>query len=236
MFKTDKYEENENNIFFLTPKIEIKMNLKEIIFFNRHKKAKELASSKNFKSIVDFDNVTEAFIYEYLLINKKNLDFTKLENKTLISGLTKKNFESLKINVDYYFDYKNVFFKFIDLLNNDLIAATTFDKNNLLDLYVNDEMLLNQPLSFMNNSNLMYYSMLNYLIPSPNISLIEKYDYLLQKQSTVRILLKNIYNIESLSEDEVWTVVFYIISIGDSHVVSDFKEKLIKKKKKYHLV
>ena len=239
MFKIEKKDNNSKNKleeekidskkYYIISKVDIKLNLNEVLFFNRQKRANELATMKKFNSIINLDNVTEKYIYEYLLINKQSLDFTLLENKTLISGLNREDFESLKINVNYYCDYKKEFFDYINLINNDLTRAINFNKDKLLNLYINEEMLLNQPLSFNNNPNLMYYSILYYLIPSSTTQKMDKFDDLQQKKYIIGKLKKNIYNIESLTETQIWNLIFYMLSINDSEVILDLGEKLKEK-------
>ena len=77
----------------------------------------------------------------------------------MVLELSKKHFDILQLKVDY-FDFKKKFFQFIDLLKADVLKANKSTTQDLISFYSNEELLLNQPLSFKNNPNLMYYSLL----------------------------------------------------------------------------
>lgn len=229
--KTLIEESNEKNKerYFLSPKIKINSTLDEILFFNRRKKATEAALTKNYNLAISYDNVTEEYIYQYLLLNKDKLNFSELENKTLALGLSKEHFETLGLKMEY-FDFKKMFYQFIELLKTNIPNANrTTIGQNLISLYLNDELLLNQPLSFKNNKNLMYYSFLNFLLPSSKDSL-KRYESILTKHNNVCILGPFLAKIEELTDVQIWNILFYTLSITEEKFVLALKEKLSEKK------
>jgi len=224
----EPYKENKE-IYFLSPKINIEASLENILFSNRSLKASEAELSKDYNLAIKYDNVTEKYIYEYLKLNKNNLDFSELQNKTLALGLSKEHFDELKIKIEYC-DFKEMFFKYIDLLQNDIFKEDeTTIKQKLISLYLNDELLLNQPLSFQNNKNLMYYSLLNYILPSSKDQM-ERTKNIMTRTDNSYILDQFLRKIEKLTDVQIWNIIFYIISITEENFVLDLKEKLQDKK------
>jgi len=224
----EPYKENKE-IYFLSPKINIESSLENILFFKRSLKASEAELSKDYNLAIKYDNVTEKYIYEYLKLNKNNLDFSELQNKTLALGLSKEHFDELKIKLEYS-DFKEMFFKYIDLLQNDIFKEDeTKIKQKLINLYLNDELLLNQPLSFQNNKNLMYYSLLNYILPSSKDQM-ERTKNIMTRMDNSYILDQFLRKIETLTDVQIWNIIFYIISITEENFVLDLKEKLQDKK------
>ena len=231
MAETKNQEEpyNENKeIYFISPKINIESSLENILFFKRSLKASEAELSKDYNLAIKYDNVTEKYIYEYLKLNENKLDFSELQNKTLALGLSKEHFDELKIKIEYS-DFKEMFFKYIDLLQNDIFKTDqTTIKQKLINLYSNDELLLNQPLSFQNNKNLMYYSLLNYILPSSKDQ-IERIRNIITKMDNSYILDQFLRKIETLTDVQIWNIIFYFISITEENFVLDLKEKLQEK-------
>lgn len=232
----EKAMEEENiykNVFFYKPqKVEIDLNINEVLFFNRQKVADTFAKLGDFNEVIKNDNVSEKYIYEYLRKNKDFLDFSKIENKTLVIGLSKEHFNELKLNANFYFDCKKEFYNYINLLYEDINKALIYNES-IINLYVNNELLLNQPLSFNNNKNLMYYSLLNFLVPCSTNKLNQKYTILFPKQCTIRKLYDFINNIESLDDIKFWNLVFYLLSVNDQTSVKEFYVKLLNNKQDY---
>ena len=224
----EQYEENKE-IYFLSSKINIETSLENILFFNRSLKASEAELSNDYNLAIKYDNVTEKYIYEYLTLNANKLDFLELQNKTLALGLSKDHFDELKIKIEYS-DFKEMFFKYIDLLQNDIFKEDeTTIKQSLIYLYSNGELLLNQPLSFQNNKNLMYYSLLNYLLPSSKDQM-EGMKNIITRMNNSYILDQYLRKMETLTDVQIWNIIFYMISITEENFVLDLKEKLQEKK------
>lgn len=223
----EQYEENKE-IYFLSSKINIETSLENILFFNRSLKASEAELSNDYNLAIKYDNVTEKYIYEYLTLNANKLDFLELQNKTLALGLSKDHFDELKIKIEYS-DFKEMFFKYIDLLQNDIFKEDeTTIKQSLIYLYSNGELLLNQPLSFQNNKNLMYYSLLNYLLPSSKDQM-EGMKNIITRMNNSYILDQYLRKMETLTDVQIWNIIFYMISITEENFVLDLKEKLQEK-------
>ena len=223
----EQYEENKE-IYFLSSKINIETSLENILFFNRSLKASEAELSNDYNLAIKYDNVTEKYIYEYLTLNANKLDFLELQNKTLALGLSKDHFDELKIKIEYS-DFKEMFFKYIDLLQNDIFKEDeTTIKQSLIYLYSNGELLLNQPLSFQNNKNLMYYSLLNYLLPSSKDQM-EGMKNIITRMNNSYILDQYLRKMETLTDVQIWNIIFYFISITEENFVLDLKEKLQEK-------
>ena len=223
--RSEEEKEKKQKYFLSQKKTEINLNLENILFFKRLKMAEEAFKSKNYELGIILDNVTEQHIYEYLLASKDLLDFSKIEIKTLVFGLNEEHFKDLQLNMKY-FDFKSKFLEFIDIMNNDILAANVYDIKSIPVLYLNNELQLNQPLSFENNKNLMYYSLLNYLIPSSK-SPLKKYEKSLIRQENSRILNGYLNKMETLNDDQKWNLIFYLISdIEGIKYVSNFVKKL----------
>ena len=147
----------------------------------------------------------------------------------MVLELSKKHFDILQLKVDY-FDFKKKFFQFIDLLKADILKANKSTTQDLISFYSNEELLLNQPLSFKNNPNLMYYSLLTYLLPSLNDP-IKRFENIITKHNIICILDEYLKKIEHLTDVQIWNIIFYIISITEEKFVLDLQEKLEKKEK-----
>lgn len=227
--RQEEPNEESKKLYFLSQKIDIDSNLDDIIFLNRFNIAKEKELSNDYNEAIKYDNVSENIIYKYLSINKNNLNFFDLENKTLALALSEEHFNTLGLNFDYV-DFKQKFFEFMDLLMSDIIEAYKSPiKQSLISLYLNDELLINQPLSFKNSPNLMYYSLLNFLLPSSKDP-IKNFDNIQTRHNNVWILDEYLRKIETLTDVQIWNIIFYTLSITEEKYVLDLKEKLIEKK------
>ena len=227
--RQEELNQESKKSYFLSQKIDIDSNLDDIIFLNRFKIAKEKELLNDYNEAIKYDNVTESIIYEYLSLNKNNLNFSDLETKTMALALSEEHFNTLGLNFDYV-DFKQKFFEFMDLLKADIFEAYKSPiKQSLVSLYVNEELSLNQPLSFQNSPNLMFYSLLNFLLPSSKDP-IKNFDNIQTRHNNVCILEEYLRKIETLTDVQIWNIIFYTLSITEEKYVLDLKEKLIEKK------
>ena len=227
--RQEELNQESKKSYFLSQKIDIDSNLDDIIFLNRFKIAKEKELLNDYNEAIKYDNVTENIIYEYLSLNKNNLNFSDLETKTMALALSEEHFNTLGLNFDYV-DFKQKFFEFMDLLKADIFEAYKSPiKQSLVSLYVNEELSLNQPLSFQNSPNLMFYSLLNFLLPSSKDP-IKNFDNIQTRHNNVCILEEYLRKIETLTDVQIWNIIFYTLSITEEKYVLDLKEKLIEKK------
>ena len=147
--------------------------LSDILFHIRAKKAEEYFNEKCYSEAIKYDNVNETYIYYYiknLLENKITINFQESQMKFMLLGLDEIELKELSLYnsnisiVNTFEIFKNNIFHIYELyeqnfeITNELIDYCKNIYSNFSSYMHKDqnELPINQPITFDNNHNYIY--------------------------------------------------------------------------------
>lgn len=188
----------------------------------------KLFDAKNYSDAIKYDNVNENYIYHHIkniIENKENINFDDKEIQRMLLGLDKTHLQELnQINSnilveDIFEKMKKSIFKIYELyqkyetINDNLInyCKDIYKKISYFMAKNKEELLLNQPITFDNNPNYLYLTIL-YLFTN-EILINENNSVKIKCQiNSISYLKNSIINLNKYTNDKKWNIIFYLLS------------------------